>query len=96
MRVELIGLFGGPTPTTTLHSHTPTHTPNAVNHIHTTGVTEVATDVEGKRVVVTSAEAGPATAEAMLAALMKWCVFVLMDGGMGCDWRRLLVGGWMG
>lgn len=58
-------------------------------------MTEVATDVEAKRVVVTSADAGPATAEAMLAALMKWCVLgvlgVLLDGRVGLSCGRFVL-----
>lgn len=51
-----------------------------------TGVTAVDADVEAKRVVVTSEESG-ATAEAMLAALMKWCVGLRVGcGSMESDW----------
>ncbi len=57
-------------------------------------MTAVDADVEAKRVVVTSEDgAGAATAEAMLAALKKWCVLRLFACCVG--FVRFGVGRWM-
>lgn len=80
------------------HTYTYTHSPirNYTYTLHhrsssPSGVTAVETDVAAQRVVVTSEEAG-ATAEAMLAALQKWCVFFWGGGFSSFYIRRRL--GW--
>lgn len=51
------------------------------------GVTSVETDVPAQRVVVTATDGGTAaTAEAMLAALQKWCVCCVCVHGSNRDW----------